>query len=141
MAGVSAAFNEWGRKMADAHPHEQLCKWLAFLALCHGENAKALEMLERSLTISKELGFTVSTIRLSILGIQAIAASLESDERLYARALNAFRASAEELSTASDPFAAYITAFGGKEGLIETIKRRELRSAWEIATFLPFNYA
>lgn len=141
VASVLAAWKHWESKIVNAHPHEQLCKWLAFLALAHGEHDRALQMLDRALDISKELGFTVSTIRLSILGLQAITASAAGNDGLYARALNAFKASADELTAASNPFGAYISAFDGKDGLVETIKRRDVNSAWEIATFLPFNYA
>ena len=131
----------WQPKMVDAHPYEQLCKWLGFIALHQKDYSSAMTFFDRGIKICDTLDFTLNTIQLPVLGLMAITAKAAGNHRVYHQYLNDFTDSINNLPEKSEFFASVITNRGGRDQLVHAINKGDMDSAWKIARMLPFSYS
>jgi hypothetical protein len=127
--------------ISSEHPNEQVCKWLGMLLLHAEMFDTAVSVLRTGYAICQSNDFTMRTIGLSVVGLAALTCGMAGNSNAYSAALQDFRELGEELVAQSQPFADYLESFGGLEGLVAAVKKRNLEGAWEIARFLPFSYA
>jgi len=128
-------------KLIPEHPHEHIYKWLAYLYYLSGDYYFAVNLCQKGVETAKTLDFTVQTIGISILGMEAICYAAMDNEKQYATCFNEFRKWIAKLINESVAFADYIDQLGGVEKLEDMIKRRNKEGFYEIARFLPFAYA
>jgi hypothetical protein len=131
----------WKPQLTPDHPYEQLAKWLGFLHQITGSHLEADTLYTNAVAICEKLDFTLHTIGLSIVGLQASNCAASGAENTYAKHLNHLREWGTALQAQSTPFADYLAGFGGIEGLVESVKERDQKAALSIARSLPFNYA
>jgi hypothetical protein len=131
----------WEPRLINDHPHEQLAKWLGYLFFKRGAHEQAEKMYSRATSVCESLSFAVETIGVSIVGLRAINQFAQGNTAGYAENLNRLREVGSSLEARSVPFDDYLIHFGGIEGLVAMVKRRDMQGAIEVARFLPFNYA
>jgi hypothetical protein len=131
----------WRSQAVDEHPHEQVMKWLGYLAYKTRQYYLAEKLCEEGLRISRSLGFTVQTIGLSILGLMMIVQNAAGQPKGRDATIVPFRNWASELAAQSEAFADYLAEFGGPEGLVQMIAEGNGEGAKEITCLLPFNYS
>ena len=127
-------------RFKDAHPDELLCKWLAFLHLSVGNSAVALNLCQRGVEICRQLDFTVQTIGLSILSLQARCAAMQGGNQPIDTIAELQRWTSE-LCERSAPFGDYISRGNDRECLAASFENCDLETVWKSAIFLPFAYS
>jgi hypothetical protein len=123
---------------ADAHPHEQIAKWLAYLWLLAGNPERAIQLCEQGRGICDRAAFAMQSIGLGILALEIAArriqgSACEAQLRLWDR-------SAAELAAHGPAFAQFLEQRGGIE-LIRSWTMGEIGSLREIVRINPFTYA
>ncbi len=137
---LEATFQHWMRRLQNEHPYEQICKWLAYLFYFRRDFARASELCERGIGISRSLGFTVQTIGISLLGLNALCRAKLHDHQGYGNNRHSLTALANKLSDKSTPFSNYIELFGGAQGLASMVDDENPEAAKNICRSLPFAY-
>jgi hypothetical protein len=132
----------WIPRMTSDHPYEQVCKWLGYMLIQAGEYDAARQLLSKGVQISKSMSFTVQTIGLSLLGLIAVADKSAGNQKAHAEHVAECAAWATDLAAQSTPFASYLSAVGGLEGLNHALSGNDgSSSAATISRILPFSYA
>lgn len=131
----------WNSRIREEHPFEHLLKWIGYLYFLSDDAKTAVETYLSAVRICDKLNFTVKTIGLSILGLQAVTLRESGQVHEYGKCLADLRLKSDKLCQESAGFADYLTSFGGTEGLIAMVKKHGPEGASEVARFLPFNYS
>jgi len=134
---ITTVISEWEKRYVDEHPFEQVAKWFGVLLIPHDPNA-ALNWLARGLRTSDSLGFTVQTIALSILGLQAVVHFNNGQSEQGTATVDKLRERVDSLSADAPHFARYIDTIGGIKCLTDDLDNRKIAA---ICRWLPFAYA
>ncbi len=139
--GLTQIRDNWIKRATHDHPHEQFAKWLGYLFFLSGMHKDAANMYERGEAICEGQDFTLKTIGLSILVLNAINSLAGEDSAVSAKKLKDVERSARELEEKSVSFATYLLHCGGAQGLTELCQSQDKKQVAELARLLPFSYA
>ena len=134
------ALRHWQPQIATDHPYPLLCKWLGYLFYLTNDHKQASELYEKGIEISQELEFTVKTIGLPILGLNAICLKKLGDEPGYKNNRNRLNVLAEKLANQSTGFTAYLSPLGGPLGVGALLDQPHEQAALQLSRLLPFGY-
>jgi hypothetical protein len=135
---VAAAENALAVPAADAHPHEQIAKWLAYLWLLAGKAAAALPLCQRGLAICYAGDFTLRTIGLSILALDIAARNML--RQTVKPQLEDLDRRANGLVQESPAFGSFLSARGGPKN-IRALTLCGPDALAKITRLGPFSYA
>lgn len=138
---IERCVNTWAGKLTPEHPAEQVYKWLAYLHVTNGNIGAAVALCDRGLVICEQLGFTVKTIGLSILGLKTLVWNMANNAAESEKAAKGYSDLAATLVERSRDFGKYCDEVGATCWLGDLSEKYDPMAVRSALRLLPFYYS